>query len=101
METLPDFIQYVAKDTWEAELEAKVLNSAVKDQIIADTMKPIQLARVRMASKSASKVMEVADSQAMGNVGEEDEPLPETLISDGELSIQASSSTRPSCPLQP
>ena len=66
---------YVAKDTWEAELEAKVMNSAVKDQIITDTMKPIQLARVRMAWKSATKVMEVADSQASSTGGKEDEPL--------------------------
>ena len=62
-----------------SELEARVINSAVKDQIIADTMKPIQLARIRMAWKSATKVMEVADHQASGGGGKEDEPLPETV----------------------
>ena len=79
IESLQDLIHYVAKDHQESELESKVVGPAVKDAIISDAMKAIQFARVRMAWKSAHKVMEVADSQATGYTGKDDEVLPETI----------------------
>ena len=78
MESSQDFFFYVAKDTWESELDVKVVKPAVEASIITEAMKPIQLARViRMAWQSAAKVQNSADTQASSS-SSPDDPLPET-----------------------
>ncbi|CAE7221212.1 aspC [Symbiodinium sp. CCMP2592] len=81
MESLQDFFFYVAKDAWEAELDVKVVKPAVdasgSASVITEAMKPIQLARVRMAWQSAAKVQNVAEA-SLTSAGSADDPLPET-----------------------
>ena len=77
MESLQDFFFYIAKDAWESELEKKVIDPAVTATVITEAMKPIQLARVRLAWQSAHKVLEVADFQPASS--SQDEPLPENI----------------------
>ena len=78
METLQDFFFYVAKDAWEAELDSKVVKLAVDSSIITEAMKPIQLARVRMAWQSAAKLQDTAEAVASTAVSSSEDPLPET-----------------------
>ena len=78
METLQDFFFYMAKDAWEAELDSKVVKLAVDSSIITEAMKPIQLARVRMAWQSAAKLQDTAEAVASTAVSSSEDPLPET-----------------------
>ena len=78
METLQDFFFYVAKDAWEAELDSKVVKLAVDSSIITEAMKPIQLARVRMAWQSAAKLQDTAEAVASTAASSSEDPLPET-----------------------
>ena len=67
----------MAKDAWEAELDVKVVKPAVEASVITEAMKPIQLARVRMAWQSAAKLQDAAEAQVSSS-GSADDPLPET-----------------------
>ncbi|CAE7280076.1 unnamed protein product, partial [Symbiodinium sp. CCMP2456] len=78
MESLQDFFFYVSKEAWEAELDSKVVKLAVEASIITEGMKPIQLARVRMAWQSAAKLQDSASALASSAASSSEDPLPET-----------------------
>ena len=77
MTSLTDFYYYVTKESWEKELEIKILEPAVAAKVVKDTDKPLQLSRLRMAWQSADKVMATTDSVA--SQASQDEPLPENI----------------------